>query len=220
MLRSKPSAFGALLLVLACDRGGDARGPSGQAAVSTSARPSATAPEARPSKDEEPAGTLQHDPLRPKPKSSEPTSSGAPFTSGIVEYKPPPTEPALLTDVRAARHSGFDRIVFEFACKGVPGYHLEYIDKPVRKCGSGDATQLLGVGWLEVRFEAANAHTPSGSPTIAQREQKPELQIVKELEQTCDFEAQVTWVLGTSRPNKYRVLKLDDPPRVVVDVKH
>ena len=44
---------------------------------------------------------------------------------------PPSREPrataiALLTDVRAARHPGFDRVVFEFR-NGVPGYDVRYV---------------------------------------------------------------------------------------------
>jgi hypothetical protein len=122
--------------------------------------------------------------------------------------------------VRSARHAGFDRVVFEFAAEARPGYHVEYIDKPVRKCGSGDTTPIAGDGWLEVRFEPTDAHTPSGAPTITKREQQVELGVLRELEQTCDFEAQVTWVLGVSRPNRYRVLALKQPARIVVDIRH
>jgi hypothetical protein len=125
----------------------------------------------------------------------------------------------LLIDVRSGRHDGFDRVAFEFA-QASPGYHVEYIDKPVRRCGSGEPTTLAGDGWLEVRFYVAEAHTPSGAPTIAQREQRPALALVKELEQTCDFEGYVTWVVGVSRPNKYRVTTLTKPDRIVIDIEH
>jgi hypothetical protein len=122
--------------------------------------------------------------------------------------------------VRAARHDGFDRVVFEFGSGAAPGYHLEYIDRPVRKCGSGAATPIAGDAWLEIRFTPANAHTPSGAPTIANRNQTVDVGVVKELEQTCDFEAVVVWVVGVGRPNAYRVMALNDPMRLVVDVKH
>ena len=165
----------------------------------------------------EPAAARSDDSRRWPTKAAE---SGRAFTAGIVEYKAVPPGVALLTDVRAARHDGFDRIVFEFGSGAPPGYHLEYIDKPVRKCGSGEPTPIAGDGWLEVRFEPADAHTPSGAPTILDRDQKVDLEVVKELELTCDFEAIVSWVLGVRRPNKYRVLALNEPIRLVVDVKH
>lgn len=147
-------------------------------------------------------------------------NAGPPFTLGTVEYRPPPRSMTLLTDVRSARHQDFDRVVFEFRADARPAYHVQYIDKPVRKCGSGDATPIAGDAWLELRFDGVDAHTERGSPTIAERERHVELGVVKELEQTCDFEAQVVWVIGVSRPNKYRVLALEGPHRVVVDIKH
>ncbi len=89
-----------------------------------------------------------------------------------------------------------------------------------RKCGSGDATQVAGQGWLEVRITPAQAHTDAGRATIAERERRLALPVLKELEQTCDFEGDVTWVLGVASPNRYRVTELTGPARLVVDVRH
>jgi hypothetical protein len=136
-----------------------------------------------------------------------------------------------LMAVRSARHEGFDRIVFEFAPQpakpgksggpiALPGYHVSFIDKPARDCGSGEPFWLAGDAWLEVRMSGVNAHTEAGSPTIAVRKQLTDLPVLAELRQTCDFEAMVTWVLGVRSPNRFRVLELNDPPRIVVDVAH
>jgi len=121
--------------------------------------------------------------------------------------------------VRAARNEGFDRVVFEFR-DAVPGYHVEYIDEPVRDCGAGEVRTIAGDGWLEVRLYPAVAHTEAGAPTVTERERALALPILRELELTCDFEAVVTWVLGTASPHRYSVLELRDPPRLVVDVEH
>lgn len=141
-------------------------------------------------------------------------------TAGIVEERRDGSKPALLRDVRTGRHDGYDRVVFEFAAAPLPGYHLEYIDKPVRKCGSGDPTALAGDGWLEIRFTPADAHTPKGEPTVRDRERTLTLGVMRELELTCDFEATTTWVVGVSSPNRYRVVELADPPRIAVDILH
>jgi hypothetical protein len=127
--------------------------------------------------------------------------------------------PSVLAAVRAARHDGYDRVVFEFS-GGVPGYHVEYIDRPVRDCGAGDPIPVAGDAWLEVRFFPAFAHTEQGQPTLPFREVRPNLPNVLEVERTCDFEAVVTWVLGTRSPKRYRVLELADPSRFVIDVRH
>ncbi len=151
----------------------------------------------------------------------EATASTAEFegTAGITDKKNRISGAGLLTGVRTGRHDGFDRIVFEFRGE-LPGYHVEYIDKPVRSCGSGEVVPLAGEAWLQVRFEPANAHTDEGKPTLDFRELEPKLPIVLELKSTCDFEAQVEWVAGVSSPNKYRVLELKSPTRLVVDIKH
>jgi hypothetical protein len=111
-------------------------------------------------------------------------------------------------------------VAFEFEVLPLPGYHLEYIDRPVRKCGSGDPTALRGDSWLEVRFTPADAHDERGAPTVKDRERQLELGVIRELELTCDFEAETTWVIGLAMPNKYRVLELAAPPRIVVDILH
>ncbi len=158
---------------------------------------------------------------RPAPPSEEPLPDALARlekTAGIVEVKRE-GEPAVLNSVRAAKNFGFDRVVFEFR-ERVPGYHLEYIDKPVRDCGAGDVKPIAGDAWLEVRLYPAYAHTEAGQPTVAEREISPALPIVREIERTCDFEAVVTWVIGSASPNRYRRFELTSPPRLVIDIDH
>jgi hypothetical protein len=128
-------------------------------------------------------------------------------------------KPVTLREVREARNEGFDRVVFQFDGDQVPGYHLEYIDAPVIKCGSGDPTAIAGQGRLQVRLVPAQAHE-GGKATVGARERKPKLPLLEELELTCDFEGETTWVLGVKHPNTNRVLELKEPTRLVVDVRH
>ncbi|HEX5734234.1 MAG TPA: hypothetical protein VF131_15475 [Blastocatellia bacterium] len=141
-------------------------------------------------------------------------------TAGSVSHKNYNGAPVLLREIRTAQQSGFDRVVFEFDGPDVPNYNVEYVDKPVYQCGSGDVVQVAGDGWLAIKFTPANAHTEAGQPTIADRERRLSLPVLKELEITCDFEAEVAIVLGVSSPNRYRVLNLSNPTRVVIDIKH
>jgi hypothetical protein len=139
-------------------------------------------------------------------------------TAGSVEMKREGPS-RLLQAVRAASGVDYDRVVFEFS-DAVPGYHIEYIDKPVRDCGAGEVRAIEGDAWLEVRLNPANAHTEQGQPTISERELRPALPIVREVERTCDFEAVVTWVIGTTSPHRYRAFELATPPRLVIDIDH
>ena len=142
-------------------------------------------------------------------------------TAGNTDKKNPnATGAVLLKDVRSAKHANFDRVVFEFEGAQLPNYRIEYIDKPVRACGSGDVVPFQGDAWLSVLFTGANAHTEAGEPTIKDRTRSPNLTNVKDLKLICDFEAEVEWVLGVSSPNKYRLLELKNPTRLVVDIKH
>ncbi|WP_437895932.1 AMIN-like domain-containing (lipo)protein [Sorangium sp. So ce124] len=169
---------------------------------------------AEPAADDEP-------PTPRPPKEADPTSTDAfEGTAGATDKPRAGAKVAVLRDVRAARHEHYDRIVFEFEGDAVPGYHIDYIDKPVRQCGSGEATEIAGDAWLAVRMTPAAAHNDAGNATVPFREQKLALGVAREIERTCDFEAEVTWVLGVSSPNRYRVLELTKPARLVVDVKH
>lgn len=141
-------------------------------------------------------------------------------TAGITEKRRDHAGPALVRAVRTATHRGFDRVVFEFGGSSTPGYHVEYVDGPVRRCGSGQAVPVAGDAWLLVRLRPALMHTEEGRPTVGVRERRFKFPLFRELESICDFEADVEWVLGLSSPNRYRVLELKNPPRIVVDVKH
>ena len=140
--------------------------------------------------------------------------------NNTLKENPNATGAVLLRDVRSAVHPTYDRVVFEFEGVQLPSYKVEYIDKPVRSCGSGDVVPLAGDAWLSVLFTGANAHTDAGEPTIKDRTRSPNHTIVKDLKLTCDFEAEVEWVMGVASPNKYRVLELKNPTRLVVDINH
>lgn len=140
-------------------------------------------------------------------------------TAGMVEKEAPGAAPALLRAVRTASHERFDRVVFEFAGARPPGYRVEYVDRPVRQCGSGEAVPVAGDAWLRVRLTPANAHTEAGEATVTDRDRRLGYTNLKELKILCDFEAEVEWVLGLASPNRYRVLELTNPARLVVDVR-
>lgn len=149
---------------------------------------------------------------------AEPTP--AQWTAGIVEVEHAVTGAAVLTDVRSAQNEGFDRVVLEFEDDEMPSYHISYVDRPVLQCGSGEPVPMEGDGWLAVRLEPANAHTEAGHPTVTDRSSLPGLPVLRQLTLTCDFEAQVVWVLGVASPNRFRVMELAEPTRLVVDVLH
>ncbi len=176
-------------------------------------------PGAVPSRTAEPPMTPSPTPPADEAASESPSDFQGKAGNTLKE-NPAATGAVMLSDVRSAMHPNYDRVVFEFAGAQIPSYRIEYIDKPVRACGSGDVVPFQGDAWLSVLFTGANAHTEAGEPTIKDRTRSPNLTIVKDLKLICDFEAEVEWVLGVSSPNKYRVLELKNPARLVVDIRH
>ena len=121
--------------------------------------------------------------------------------------------------LRTAGHEGHDRIVLDFGDDVVPGYRIRYIDHPVRQCGSGDAVEMAGEGWLSILVQPANAHTEAGVATVTPRHREPKLPVLRELRIVCDFEAVVEVVAGVASPERYRVFVLEEPNRLVVDIR-
>jgi len=117
-----------------------------------------------------------------------------------------------------AKHPEFERMVFEFDKDG-PGYKVEYVDRPVRTCGSGEVVPLPGDAWLAIRFYPANAHTEAGAASMARRAFDFDGQNIKRLIQICDFEAVVEWVAAVGSPRAFKVSQLSGPSRVVVDIR-
>ena len=131
-----------------------------------------------------------------------------------------PTDEPLgtLVDVRAAEHEGFDRIVFEFSGTP-PNYRVEYVDEAIA-CGSGEPVEVEGAVFLQFRFTAAQAHDEQGQATVDFTQTSPQLPSGVFVVQTCDFEDDVTWVLGLPGELDFRASPVDGPPRLVVDVAH
>lgn len=211
----------ALLFASACTGGGS--GGSGSPAPPPDVTPIDTRPVA-PTVDEVA-------PPPPRPSPGKPAAGGddddepeaaAPFkgTTDPTEKKRPGIKPVVLREVRAARNEGYDRVVLEFAGDGVSGYRVEYLKGQATQCGSGNPVPIAGQALLSVRLQPAQAHDDAGKATIKDRERKPELPVITEMEQICDFEGQVEWVLGLTAKKPYRVLELASPPRIVVDVQH
>lgn len=156
-------------------------------------------------------------PASPAPADDEPKEFTG--TTGVTDHPSTAEGTVILGEVRAMPRKTFDRAVFTFASQ-VPGYHVEYVDKPVIQCGSGEPVPVAGDAWLEVRFTPAAAHTAEGKPTVPFDEQPLRLDVMSEVQRICDFEGVVTWVIGVKSPNAYRVVEKQDPPRIMIDIAH
>ena len=139
--------------------------------------------------------------------------SGAAATAGT----------ALLSAVRAARHEGYDRVVFEFR-NGVPGWDVRYVDEPVLSDGAGEVVPVVGDHVLGVRMEPASGvdlTAPDAPETYTgPRRFTPATAEVAEVVQAGDFEAVLTWAIGVRDRVDFRAFTLSSPPRLVIDVRN
>jgi hypothetical protein len=123
-----------------------------------------------------------------------------------------------LVAVRAGRHAGFDRVVFEFRGPVPATRRVRYVDQVVQD-GSGTPVSLAGGADLEVVFQGANAHDDRGMPTVSSRRFTPGFTALKEVAQVGDFEAVVSYGLGVDRRRPFKVSTLSGPSRLVIDVQ-
>ncbi|QXC61573.1 hypothetical protein KSP35_01615 [Aquihabitans sp. G128] len=130
---------------------------------------------------------------------------------------------ALLRAVRVGHHDGFDRVVFEFAGDVRPGYRVGWATGPTYADGSGEVVTVAGGATLEVVLQpASGVDMETGKPVYRGPDRVPAARsdgVLRELVRTGDFEAVLSWAVGTDRERPFRVHTLAGPPRVVVDVR-
>ena len=197
----------------ACGGPGDREPAAGSADSAHATTPAAAETAASASPTSAAAAPRHPDPTRPQ--------TGPAFLDPAQEATAPRPRirPRVLADVRTGAHESFDRVVFEFAGDTLPGYHVGYGRGPVIACGSGDEVHVAGGAALRVRMDPARAHA-GYEPTIRDRRRDTDMETLRELVLTCDFEGQVAWALGTAGQVPFRVLTLSGPARLVVDVRH
>jgi hypothetical protein len=156
------------------------------------------------------------------------TSSGTTTTPALagastdpVSWKGDAKETSLLTGVRAAAHDGFDRVVLQFR-GDLPGYQVGYVQRPVLEDGSGKPVRVTGGDVLLVRMEPAldadltkeSAPRTYTGPTRF----SPTTSSVRELVRAGGFESVLSWAVGVDEKRPFRVTRLENPSRIVVDV--
>jgi hypothetical protein len=125
-----------------------------------------------------------------------------------------------VTDVRVASHDGFDRVVFEIGGEGQAGWGVLYQDQALTQ-GKGDEVDVEGDAVLEVAVR--NIAMPFDAPEDVEAYEGPERiegpgDAILEIVEDTIFEGQYVFFLGVDTERPFRVARLDDPQRVVIDV--
>lgn len=121
-----------------------------------------------------------------------------------------------LVAVRADRHPGVDRLVFEFR-NGLPPTRIaEYVPKLIAD-GSGHTVPVPGAAKLALRFFDARGHDDTGGSTYGASRRTYALPGVIQVVNTGDWEATLSFGVGLAKKVPYRMYTLTKPSRIVVD---
>lgn len=126
-----------------------------------------------------------------------------------------------MTGVRVGAHEGFDRVVFDLAGPGAAGWLVRYVDGAALG-GIGSPVNLAGSHILAVHLRGMGVPPPGSTaydPSILVVGGSA-LTTVTEVMRASMFEGQVDAFIGTRAQRPYRVLLLENPARLVVDVAH
>ncbi|MCZ2821851.1 hypothetical protein O2V63_16020 [Modestobacter sp. VKM Ac-2977] len=195
----------ALLLAAGC-----AAQPGTDSAASTDEATSSAAPEPEETPEEAPEATTAAGSESPAPE--------FPADTSVDTAEPVDPEGLTVTDVRAAPHEGFERVVFELAGSGTPGWRVEYVDAPSSQ-GSGDAVDVPGSAFLQVTLQGTSYPYETGAEEVARGPVSVSgTDTVQGVVYDATFEGtSVAWI-GTSAQVPFRVSALSDPTRLVVEV--
>lgn len=189
--------------------------------TATSAEPTAPAP----TDDAEPSPTGSPTAAAPASPTAAP-SSGAPAAAPPFEADTSADEqsasggPLSVVAVRVAPQSGYDRVVFELGGRtaGQPGWRVEYVEDPSRD-GSGEPVELEGDA-LQVVISGVGYPMDTGVDEVSGDPALPGgLGRVRDVELGGVFEGQYQAFVGVSQRAPFRVFRLEDPARVVLDIR-
>jgi hypothetical protein len=151
---------------------------------------------------------------------SEPASASASAPADTAPDVADAVEPSGLTvtAVRAARHEGFDRVVFELAGSGTPGWRVEYVDTAAAQ-GSGDDVDVPGTATLQVSLQGVSYPYESGAAEVGRGPVPVSgTEHVAGVVYDGTFEGAAQAWIGSDAAAPFRVYSLTAPSRVVVEV--
>jgi hypothetical protein len=128
--------------------------------------------------------------------------------------------PLTVTDVRVGHHGSFDRITFEIGGDGETGWLIEYEDDP-RSQGRGDPVEVAGDAVLRVALQgmAYPTDAPAEPYDGPERFQPERTTAIVEVVQDVLWEGYQDFFIGLDDERAYRLERLTDPQRVVIDIE-
>ncbi|GMA33227.1 AMIN-like domain-containing (lipo)protein [Litorihabitans aurantiacus] len=168
--------------------------------------PSPVPPETAPPADEAEAGSDDLQGFGPQDRSTDP-------------WPDTRTGPTFLTEVRAAAHDGYDRVVLEFDGAEPPSWAARYVEEPIAE-GSGDVLDVDGEVFL--RIDTAMVVHPADlerEGTVVTGPSDVGDTTVRGLWSEGPWEGYAATHIGLDAVRDFRISTLTDPARIVVDIR-
>ncbi len=162
-------------------------------------------------------------PPTPTPQASPSSSADAlpPFAADTTPDTEQPTGgPLTVVSARAARQDGYDRVVLELAGReaGAPGWRVEYVDEATQD-GSGRRVEVAGKAVLRVVVTGVGYPFDTGQEEASTDLFPKDTAVVREVDLQATFEGQFTAFVGLDSRAPFRVFRLSNPARLVLDVR-
>ncbi|GIG30446.1 AMIN-like domain-containing (lipo)protein [Cellulomonas marina] len=215
------------LALAACASGGSTAGPSGSSgsgpadgtptATASSAPPSSASPSTSPTAGGDDDGV---EPTASPLPADDPTDD-QPFPADLApDLQEAGGDARLgLTGIRVGLGEGYERVVLDLEGTGQPGWDAQYRTTGPAQEGSGDPVEVDGdaVLWVTV---TGLAYPGDGvtDVTAAPRTDPEGTEVVEEVVYDGVFEGQAQVWIGLDEQRPFRVFRLEDPARVVIDV--
>ena len=162
------------------------------------------------------------------------TAHAAPYcgiTWGSLPKAHTASDTDMVHDVRAGRHTCFDRLVVDVSGQDITfgSYDVRYVPL-VREDGSGNAVPVRGDADLQIVLKAP-AYDWYGNPTFDPANRREVVDVAgyttfRQVAYAGSFEGYTTLALGVRARTPFRVFTLngtprsDDGPKLVIDVAH
>lgn len=129
----------------------------------------------------------------------------------------PTASPTTLVAIRAAHHTGYDRLVFQFSGRLPAHRSVRYVSRVVAD-PSGKVVPVSGSARLLVRFFAANGHKANGTSSYGPARRTFALPGIIQVVNAGDFEAVLRFGVGVAKREPFKVFTLANPSRFVIDI--
>lgn len=157
------------------------------------------------------------------PSSAAPTTSSTPpdiaplGTPGTGRQEHWPSLAGLtVTGYRIGEHATFDRLVFDLAGEGEPGWFIEYTDEPLQQA-SGLPVEYEGTTALQIII-MGTPYPMGDDSALLDHGWHPGGGVINHVTYASLFEANSEFVIGLDERHPYSVTFLEDPKRLVIDL--